>query len=78
MDEISPEALRSLGGLKWTEYDPDPAAFLLDEAKVAPTPGLPFGEGGQGHARLNFATAAPVIDEIMERIGHALRKAMVG
>ncbi len=52
----------------------DPAQFLMEEARVALTSGPPFGEGGQGHARLNFATSAPILTEIMDRIGEALTR----
>lgn len=50
----------------------DPAAFLLDHARVALTGGGPFGAGGGGFARLNFATYPGIIDEMVERMKAAL------
>lgn len=50
----------------------DPAAWLREHAGVALSPGPDFGAAGRGHARLNFATPRPVLDEILERIGAAL------
>lgn len=50
----------------------DPAAFLLEHARVALTGGGPFGVGGGGFARLNFATYPGIITEIVERIAEAL------
>ena len=48
--------------------------FFLDRAKV----GLNFGEtfGGQyeGYARLNFATPAPILREIISRMAEAVRR----
>lgn len=49
-----------------------PAARLLQEAGVALTAGHPFGEGGQGKARLNFATSQAILTEAVERMGAAL------
>lgn len=50
----------------------DPAAYLLEHARVALTGGGPFGAGGGGFARLNFATYPGIITEIVERIARAL------
>lgn len=50
----------------------DPAVFLLERAKVALAGGSPFGIGGHGHARLNFATHPSILTEIIERIAGAL------
>jgi cysteine-S-conjugate beta-lyase len=52
----------------------DPAAYLLEHARVALTGGGPFGAGGGGFARLNFATSPGIITEIVERIGSALER----
>ena len=35
----------------------DPAAVFRERGRVALSPGPDFGTGGQGHARLNFATS---------------------
>lgn len=50
----------------------DPAAFLLERARVALSPGPEFGETGAGFARLNFATSPEVLEQILDRIGRAL------
>jgi cystathionine beta-lyase len=51
----------------------DPAAWLLEHAKVALSPGPDFGVHGNGFARLNFATTRAVLDEALDRIVRALR-----
>ena len=55
-----------------TPLGPDPAAWLLDHAGVALSNGPKFGTGGEGFARLNFATSAEILDEIIDRIATAL------
>jgi cysteine-S-conjugate beta-lyase len=65
------------GYLAWldfraTELGPDPATALLDKANVALQPGRPFTlDGGDGYARLNFATSTDILREIISRISHA-------
>jgi aspartate/methionine/tyrosine aminotransferase len=49
----------------------DPLAFALklrDEAKVVIIPGLAFGEGGRGHARLSFAATPEQLQEGVRRM----------
>ena len=49
----------------------DPVAFALklrDEAKVVLIPGLAFGEGGRGHARLSFAATPDQLREGVRRL----------
>ena len=42
---------------------------LLDEAHVALTPGLDFGEmGGHRHVRLSYAASGPELDEALVRM----------
>jgi cysteine-S-conjugate beta-lyase len=48
-----------------------PDIFFLERARVALSPGVDFGECGRGHARLNFATSAQILDEILERMSDA-------
>lgn len=64
--------------LAWLDFSDygldDPALFCLEEAEVALTGGGPFGEGGVGHARLNFATHPHILTEIIERIASALNR----
>jgi cystathionine beta-lyase len=65
-----------LAWLDFSEYGmDDPALFCLEEAEVALTGGGPFGQGGSGHARLNFATHPHILTEIVERIASALNGA---
>ena len=46
----------------------DPAGVFLDRGKVAVNSGPAFGPGGEGHVRLNFATAPQVLTEAVLRI----------
>ncbi|TLM90988.1 MAG: aminotransferase class I/II-fold pyridoxal phosphate-dependent enzyme, partial [Actinobacteria bacterium] len=50
----------------------DPAAWILDRARVALSHGIEFGSAGAGFARLNFATTRPLLDEIVDRIVAAI------
>jgi len=50
----------------------DPAEFFLDRAGVQLSPGSDFGAAGVGHVRLNFATSAEILDEMLERMARAL------
>jgi aspartate aminotransferase len=45
---------------------------LLNEAFVAVTPGVAFGQSGEGHVRLSFATATHLIEQAIERMGAVL------
>jgi cysteine-S-conjugate beta-lyase len=49
-----------------------PQQHFLEHAKVGLAEGLEFGEPGQGHVRLNFATSAEILEEILGRLGDAL------
>jgi cystathionine beta-lyase len=69
--------------LSWLDFRPaalgdDPAAWLLEEAKVMLSSGPNFGPGGAGFARLNFATSPRLLQEILDRIGGALRNRASG
>lgn len=46
----------------------DPAGLLLEHGRVALNDGRAFGPGGEGHARLNFATSREILEEIVARI----------
>jgi len=48
------------------------AAWLLRRAAVSVTPGSAFGEGGEGHLRLSFATSREAIAEALDRIAVVL------
>ncbi len=60
--------------LAWLDFSPRgldrPAEYLLKEAGVALSEGEVFGT--PGHARLNFATPTPILEEIVTRIAKAL------
>lgn len=51
---------------------PDPAALLLERARVAVNAGPTFGIGGAGHVRLNMGTSPALLTEVVTRIGGAL------
>ncbi|WP_370893250.1 MalY/PatB family protein [Janibacter sp. GXQ6167] len=50
----------------------DPAAALLDRARVALNPGPSFGPGGEGFVRINTATSPEILTEAIIRISAAL------
>ncbi len=54
------------------QLPPDPAAWLRSKAKVALNSGPTFGPGGEGFARLNFATSRAILTEALDRITAAL------
>ncbi|MEO6411160.1 MAG: aminotransferase class I/II-fold pyridoxal phosphate-dependent enzyme [Pedococcus sp.] len=63
--------------LAWLDFSdlglgPDPAAVLRERARVALHPGPGFGEGGKGHARLNFGTSPEIVREAIGRIAAAV------
>ena len=49
-----------------------PQQHLLEHAKVALSEGADFGEPGRGYVRLNFATSAEILEEILARLSSAL------
>ncbi len=49
-----------------------PHQHFLEHAKVGLADGQEFGEPGQGHVRLNFATSEEILEEILSRLGGAL------
>ncbi len=55
-----------LSALGWGD---DPARRILQDAGVALHFGPQFGEGGDGHVRINFGCSADVLREAVERIG---------
>ena len=63
--------------LAWLDFSalglgPDPASVLRQRARVALHPGPGFGQGGAGHARLNFGTSPEIVREAVRRIAAAL------
>lgn len=51
------------------------AAWLLEHARVLLSSGPAFGTGGEGCARLNFATSASILTEAVERMSRAVDRA---
>lgn len=47
---------------------------LLYDQKVAAVPGTAFGQGGEGHIRLSYATSLDKIEEAVKRMGRFLEK----
>jgi cysteine-S-conjugate beta-lyase len=66
--------------LSWVDFraldlPSEPAEYLLSKAKVALSPGIPFGAAvGSGFARLNFGTTRAILDRAIEAIAAALRE----
>ncbi|HPD09145.1 MAG TPA: aminotransferase class I/II-fold pyridoxal phosphate-dependent enzyme, partial [Methanomassiliicoccales archaeon] len=52
----------------------DMAAYLLEEAHVAVTPGSAFGPAGEGRFRLSYAASRENIEKGMARIKDALAR----
>jgi len=50
------------------EDDDEFAEGLLEEEEVAAVPGSVFGEGGEGHLRMSYATGTDELKEAMDRI----------
>ncbi|MGA7912922.1 MAG: PatB family C-S lyase [Candidatus Dormiibacterota bacterium] len=48
-----------------------PQQHVLEQANVALSEGRDFGEPGQGHVRLNFATSAEILEDILGRLDGA-------
>jgi cystathionine beta-lyase len=51
----------------------DPAALLVEKAKVAFVPGVRFGKQSSQFARLNFATSPEILEEAFKRLSLVLR-----
>ena len=54
------------------EIGEDPAAYLVEHAKVAFVPGVRFGKSFEQYVRLNFATSPEIITEAINRVARAL------
>ncbi len=73
VDVISPESTY----LMWldcseTSFAADAHGHFLTKAKVALNPGEDFGPGGEGHARLNFATSRRILTQTLDQMQHSL------
>jgi cystathionine beta-lyase len=67
----------SAGYLAWLDcralgLGDDPAKAFLTRAKVALSPGPPFGTNGDGFARLNFGTSPAILEEAIRRMASVL------
>jgi len=51
----------------------DPAQTFLERGRVALSSGPTFGAGGDGFARLNFATPRPLLEEAVRRMAASVR-----
>lgn len=51
-----------------------PYEFFLEQAKVALSDGAEFGRPGDGCVRLNFATSAEILEQILDRITSSIRR----
>ncbi len=54
----------------------DPAAAFLERGRVALSSGIPFGDGGAGHVRLNLATSPAILAEAVDRMAASLEPAV--
>lgn len=52
----------------------DPAAFFREHAGVGLTDGAMCGEAGKGSVRLIFATPRPILREVVQKMGEAMKK----
>ncbi len=50
--------------------------FFLEQALVGLNPGEDFGSGGESCVRLNFATSPEILDQVLERMSTAIRRAL--
>ncbi|MFQ5998358.1 MAG: pyridoxal phosphate-dependent aminotransferase [Candidatus Bathyarchaeia archaeon] len=48
--------------------------FLVREAHVVVSPGIAFGQGGEGHVRISYASSKKDLSMAFERIGKAVEK----
>ena len=64
-----------LGWLDCREFglEPDPYTWFLERARVGFNDGRDFGDGGEGHVRINFATSRAILAQILERMEEALQ-----
>ncbi len=51
----------------------DPASHFLERGRVALNSGLPFGAGGAGHVRLNYATTPEILTRAVEQMARVVR-----
>jgi aspartate/methionine/tyrosine aminotransferase len=54
---------------RFSERSYDFAFEILAQARVAVTPGIDFGQGGEGYLRFSYANGLPRIHEALQRLG---------
>lgn len=54
-----------------TELTEEPADYFLQEARVALSPGINFGDAGRGYARMNMGTSTERLERIITAMGAA-------
>ena len=54
------------------ELGTEPAAFFLQQARVATSAGVDFGPVGTDHLRFNFATSRAILERAVEAMGKAV------
>ena len=81
--EVEGALMFDIGGgsseLAWLDFrelgwGDDPAARILEEARVALNPGADFGTQGAGFVRLNLACSPEVLTEAIDRIAELTRR----
>lgn len=50
----------------------DPAPAILERGRLALSPGIQFGHGGEGFVRLNVGTSPSLLEEAVERLARAV------
>lgn len=70
---VEPEA----GYLTWLDLaglglGSDPAPAILERGRLALSPGIQFGRGGEGFVRLNMGTSPSLLEEAVERLARAV------
>jgi (5-formylfuran-3-yl)methyl phosphate transaminase len=63
-----------------SKYTSDSLSFafeILEKAKVAVTPGIDFGQNGEGHLRISYASSLENIEQGMDRLEAFLQKQTV-
>ena len=58
--------------LRATGLGDAPAKRLVDDAGLALSEGAQFGDQGSGWARINFATSAEILDDVIDRLAEAI------
>lgn len=56
--------------------EPTGAYYVLENAKVAVTPGIDFGKNAEGYIRFSYANSLKNIEEGMDRIVDYLNKGL--